>query len=108
MAHVLNSPFLLFMCTRFCNQLVPYIGLFSFDLRFSLYKTSELSQYEVYVRMQWLSLIQNGEAFRDYVAESTNNTWEHRGDDIFLTNTNTTLVNGVLGVSIEQLSTCVF
>lgn len=44
-------------------------------------------------------LFQNGEEFRAYMAESSNNTWSQAGNDIFLTNTNRTLIGGVIDVS---------
>lgn len=51
--------------------------------------------------------IQNGVAFREYVAEGINNTWTQVGKDIVLDNLNQTLVGGVIEVG-KYPRICVF
>ncbi|KAH3887599.1 hypothetical protein DPMN_011617 [Dreissena polymorpha] len=48
--------------------------------------------------------IQNGRAFRAYVAGGVNNTWSYVGRNIVLDNLNQTLTGGVIDVGFEYSS----
>jgi hypothetical protein len=68
-----------------CRQVAALLGI----------KTI-LNEYVGYVSLS--GLISNRHTFESYL--TTNGTWYHVKDDIFLVGTNTTLVNGVISVSV--------
>ena len=68
-----------------CRRVAALLGIKTF-----------LNEFVAYVELS--KLINNRHTFTDYL--TTNGTWYYIKDDIFLVDSNTTLINGVITVGI--------